>query len=602
MTRHSDIASRIRMRLNRQEGIKSLDQIVLSHGYVEGQPWSFKNHEFQIEIIRDIHQRIAVRKCSQVGLSELMVQKTLALLASIPNLRMMFSLPTKEMALTFSKDRIDGAINASDHYSGMTVAASNSAGYKELGSSKLYVVGTHGAKAGISVPVEFLISDEVDFSNEVVLGKMNSRLRHAKIKDEFGNRGYRARFSTPTVDGFGIDLDFQKGDQRHYLVKCKCCEKWVLPSYLSDFVVPGYDGPMAEFGKPELRDERYDISKAWIKCPSCSKNLWPSLLDPDRRQWVAKKPDVVKYRSYQVSPWDVPSYNEPHVILESFDDYPLLSDFMNFVIGLPHSDAENSFFTDTVHRERYCVLAHYSTAQELWTATLVMAHTYGGMDVGKTCHLTVRIRVGKGSHVVHMQKIHNTRANPATQQVLDAYDEFNMRRLLIDNGPDITLVKSLVGARDGISAVVYVRDNPSVATEKANGEQINVDRTRSLSMLLADHNSGYLCYPRQENLAMDLYAHFKTTKKIREKNADGEMVARFVKSDDADHWVHSLNYSGMAVFLEEFSAAESHGAAALPSVAGVKLGSAVKDKPKDKLEGSLRGLFGFRQPNVGRRR
>lgn len=577
--------NKLRMRLNREEGLKNLSQVVLDHAYVEGEKFSFKDHEYQIEIINDTHQRIGVRKCSQVGLSELMVQKTLGLMTVIPNIRIIFTLPTKEMASTFSKDRFDGAITASDHYTSMVKAGDNSAGFKKIGSSMLYVAGTYGAKAAISIPAEVIMSDEVDFSNEVVIGKLNSRIRHAKTEDAHGNRGYRYRFSTPTVDGFGIDLDFKAGDQRYYMCRCEHCETFVLPDFQQDLLVPGFDRPIMEFNREALHDPRVDVSAAWMKCPSCGKDLWSSLLQPDRRLWVPKFTEVWDH-SYQVYPWDVPKYNVPSAIMKQVGDYPLKSDFMNFVIGLPYSDTENTFTTDQAHKDRFCTV-------NLWIFMncVVPAPTVGGMDIGKTCHLTVKTKVSGGWHVIWAEKIRNTIADPAAPKVIARYDFYNMRKLCIDAGPDITLVNTLVGAREGIVAVVYVRNVAGIVPVhvKPNGEVINADRTKTLKLLMEAHNTGSMHYPHSQELRDEIFDHFKTTKKIREKDNDGEWTERFVKSDDNDHWVHSLNYCGIAGMVTEMAEGQPV-AYAPPEVGKVKLGSAVTEKKEP--DAVLQGLFG----------
>ena len=588
MAKGSGVAERLRMRLNREEGLKNLSQVVLDHAYVEGKKFSFKDHEYQIEIMNDTRQRIGVRKCSQVGLSELMIQKTLAVMTVMPNIRIIFTLPTKEMANEFSKDRFDGAIMASDHYTAMVKAGDNSAGYKRIADSSLYIRGTFGAKAAISIPAEMLMSDELDFSNEAVIGKLNSRIRHAQTEDEHGNRGYRYRFSTPTVHGFGIDLDFNAGDQRYYMCKCERCETWVLPDFATDLVVPGFDDKMINFGREHLHSDKIDITTAWMKCPCCGKDLWPSLMQPERRSWVAKRPDVWDH-SYQVAPWDVPKYNTPPAVMKQVADYPLKSDFYNFVIGLPHSDNENTFNTEQTHKDRFCTVALWIYMNHVLTAS-----TVGGMDVGKTLHLTVKTRVSGGWHVIWMEKIRNTPEDPAIQKVIDRYDFYRMQKLCIDAGPDISLVNALVMAREGIKAVVYVQMNRSVVPveEKNCGTVINADRTKTLKLLLEAHNSGNLWYPYKDELKEELYQHLKTTKKIREKNSQDEWVERFVKSDDNDHWVHSLNYANIAGLVCDMLIGDVayH---APPGVGTVKVGSKAPEKPESTESHTvLKGLFG----------
>ena len=173
----NSLYERLRMRLDREAGMTALDETVEKYGYIQGKRFSFDGHEFQREIIRDTSSRIAVRKCSQVGLSELMVQKLLAMASSMRHVRFIFTLPTKEMATMFSKDRIDGAIEQSDFYSSLVSASTNSASQKQIGSCTVYVAGSFGSNSAISVPAEVVVSDEVDFSNPIVLGKLNSRLR-----------------------------------------------------------------------------------------------------------------------------------------------------------------------------------------------------------------------------------------------------------------------------------------------------------------------------------------------------------------------------------------------------------------------------------------
>ena len=592
MSMKGSVTERFRMALNREQGMQNLDQVAEKYGMVEGEPFTFGDHEFQREIMRDTASRIDVRKCSQVGLTEMMVQKVLAMMATMRNVRIMFSQPTKEMAVKFSKDRIDGGVEQSPHYKAMVAAGSDAAGMKKLGSNYLYIIGTFGANSAISVPAEMIISDETDFSNATVLGKLNSRIRHAKHVDERGQRGYRYRFSTPTVDGFGIDLGFQAGDQRYYLCKCRHCNKWQQPDYLRDFVLPGWDKDIKEFGRDNLDDERIDVDSAFIKCNDCGNDLWDSLCDPSRRQWVATKQGNFNH-SYQVYPWDVPKYNTPSNIITQYEGYPLKADFFNFVIGIPYSDSENTFSTDDKHRKAYCTL-------EMWIygQYIVPCQTVGGMDIGKVCHLTVKAKVGLRWHIVWMEKIHNTKDEPAVPVVLSRYDFYRMKKLCIDAGPDITLVNLLVAAREGIQAVVYTTVAGFIPiAEKADGDTINADRTKTLTLLLNDHNSGTNSYPARDDMRIELYKHLATTKKVRQPAADGfTMVEKFIKTDKQDHWVHSLNYCNIAAMACELvSGKEVVGV--MPGTSTVKVGSqAEPDRERVEAGHALAGMFGMAKP------
>lgn len=543
----TESVNRIRMQLSREDGLKELDKVVLKNGYVGGNPYSFKDHEYQIEILKDTRSRISVQKCSQVGLSELMVQKILAMCATMNHTRIIFTLPTREMAMAFSKDRFDGAIEQSPLYTGMIERASNSATQKKIGTCTLYIAGSFGANSAISVPAECVISDEEDFSNEVILGKLNSRLRHASLCDERGNRGIRMRFSTPTVDGYGVNNGFTAGDQRYYFCKCNHCEKWTLPDFFHSFVLKGLDRSPRELSKEDLRDRRLLVDETYIRCNHCGKDIAEALKDSTRRQWVSKYPDVWEH-SYQVSPWDVPVYNPPNSVLKQLGDYPLKSDFYNFVIGIPYSDSENTFETSTQFREKQSVVVPVPPANAKREGD-----TFAGLDIGKTCHLTIFRRAGKDYELIWCEKITNSKEDPAAPKILSRFDSYGVRKLCIDAGPDITLVNTLVSSRPGISAVVYVRSTTSLTAMdiKQEGTVINSDRTKTLSLLLAKHNSGEIKYPNNYEMTYDIFEHLKTTKKIRERSADGNMIEKFCKSSDTDHWVHSMNYAMIAAATSE---------------------------------------------------
>lgn len=569
----SDVVARLRMRLDREAGMRQLDETVLKYGHANGQPWSFKDHEFQREIIRDTSSRISVRKCSQVGLSEIMVQKLLAMAASLRHVRIIFTLPTKEMATSFSRDRVDGAIDQSDFYSGLVEKANNSAAQKKIGSCMVYLTGTFGSNSAISIPAEVVICDELDFSNPVVIGKLNSRLRHAQIVDENGNRGLRYYFSTPTVDGFGIDAEFQKGSQKYYQVKCKCCNHWQVPTFNQSFRVKGFDDAMEKFSREDAHHLVDTLDQTKMHCEKCDADLFPSLIDPDHREWVSIHPGRGD-QSYQVSPWDLPHYNTPNAVVKQVADYPLKSDFYNFVLGIPFSDATNSFITDDLYKMTVRTVDPIG-----YLAGLVTQHTVMGMDVGKICHLTVAISMGKKLHIVWAEKIKNTRDLPAAPEVIKRFDYFKCAFMCVDSGPDITLVNTLVQQRE-IKAVVYVRNinGPKFFEEKSNEPVINVDRTKSLTFMLDKHNSQDIQYPKNDAITNEIFEHLKTTKKIRRQNTDGTITEMFQATSSVDHWVHSIHYAMIAAEVKFGLGYVGVGICAPVSVTAVTVGKTHKEE------------------------
>ena len=569
--------NRLQTRLNREVGLSRLDQVVEEHGRIEGEPFSFEGHEFQRAIINDTHSRVYVRKCSQVGLSELMVQKLLAMSSVLRHKRIIFTLPVAHMAQKFSKDRIDGVINQSPYYSSMVKSANNSASQKLINTTTLYVGGTYGDTGAISVPAYAVVSDEIDFSNQVTLGKLSSRLRHAP-KDDHGYAGLRFEFSTPTVEEFGIDERYKRGNQMCYHAQCRHCDQWVVPDFLTDFKIPGYDKSIVELEKIDFRNPDYEFDKAWIACPKCDGDLWEDLCDPTRRKWIATAPQNYEH-SYQVHPWDVPTYNTPQSIIRQFEEYSTFQDFMNFVVGLPFTSPENSFMVDEEHRRR----ATAGVEHWVFNNFIVNQGTVIGMDVGKICHMVVIRPVGVYSQVVWAEEIRNSPSAPATEQVLERYDWFQCVAMCVDAGPDLTLVNNLVVARGlgKITAVQYVRTVSGLGlyTEHDDGELIKAARTKSLSETLKRHNTGKIQYARP--VADVMFPHLKNLKKVRELDNSGEYVDRFEKIGP-DHYAHSLNYAELA--RERMVAVLNTGVVGAPAtVSKTRIGATSESARNEKL-------------------
>jgi ribosomal protein S27E len=547
---------------------------VQSHTRLSGANFSFKDHEMQQQIFDDPSSRLSVRKCSQVGLSELLVRKLLTIMGVARYVRVIYTLPTRQFAMKFSKDRVDSVISESPTLSGMIKKGADSVEQKVFTNSNvLYMAGTFGDASAISIPATYVVNDELDFSNLEIIGKMSSRLRHAPVNPD-GHRGYHYKFSTPTLPNYGVSEGFDQGTQNYYMVKCKCCNHVQAPSWYSDFVIPGYDDDIKELDRTIMRRlmDRGAHNEAYIKCQKCGKSLMESLLDKDRRQWVAKYPKREE-SSYQISPWDVPVYNTPKSILSQMLGYNRLMDFYNFVLGLDFVDADSIFLEEVFNLHNRATWWPYTDSDN--SGSLIQ--TVIGMDVGKICHFTVGVMVGEKLHIVYAEEINHTQTKPAIEAIKSRLLFFNCNVFCLDAGPDITLVRQLLefcGLYNIRSyAVEYVR-KVGLKDYELNEETrvCKANRTNLLTDLMKDHNNGRVQYVRQESAKiMPTFKEQVTNmKKIVREQPDGEMLEQFVKTGP-DHFGHSLNYCRIASLIHDGPSSTVVGA--LPMVTGVKMRS-----------------------------
>jgi len=86
---------------------------------------------------------------------------------------------------------------------------------KRVGDSVIYYRGTWTDRAALMIPADLYIADEVDRSKQEVVMQYSTRLQHSDYK-------WRWYFSNPSTPGYGVDVMWQKSDQKHYFYKCEC--------------------------------------------------------------------------------------------------------------------------------------------------------------------------------------------------------------------------------------------------------------------------------------------------------------------------------------------------------------------------------------------
>ena len=185
---------------------------ICAHTKLNNRPFSFKDHEYQERILQSEATEKVVRKCSQVGISEMSVRVSLAYADIMRNgFNQIYTLPTHKFAERFSKTRVDDVVRESKRLNSKLTM--DNVDVKRFGSNHIYYTGTFGDSAAISVPADMLWHDETDFSDQEILEKFTSRVTHSPFKWKFS-------LSTPTVGGFGIDLLFT--NSRRHFNQCKC--------------------------------------------------------------------------------------------------------------------------------------------------------------------------------------------------------------------------------------------------------------------------------------------------------------------------------------------------------------------------------------------
>lgn len=578
-----DVYSRIADRVNSGTILGDLPAWISKNTFLKGKPWSFKNHEFQIAIAKDQSNQKRVKKCSQVGLTELQIRLALAYLRVSNGRSLMYVLPFTKMAQRISQSRIEPVIEESPSLTSSLIAGANSALYKRIGNSHLYVGGADKPTEAISAPLDKLVIDERDFCRERVLGIYNSRMRHTEDGAEM-----RDEFSTPSISNFGISAGYNGSDQKRYLCKCAHCNQYQAVEFEDQIVIPGYSGLIKDLEKEDFTFHRYEFDKAYLRCIRCGKELDSSLGDPSRRQWVAKFPGR-SISGYSVVPSDVPKYNAtPRVILQ-MADYSSPQDYWNFVLGKELDTNDNKINNEI--------------AKELFTGEMLGSgeNMCVGIDVGKSVHIMVGKKINGLRCVVNIYKI-SFKTSDVFAEICNILDAFKFDLCTIDAQPDISLPNRLIEkyGEQRVHACYYVKGKKASSEiyelDEETG-QVNAARTRGFDSMVKAVNKKGFEFPRvDDDMKKEVLEHFQQIARKEEYDAEGEKVAKWVKLSESDHYFHSLFYLHLS--MEMFDGDYSAGDEALPlNIASVKIGSANSGKIQSAQAGDLAtalGMMGFK--------
>jgi hypothetical protein len=538
---YAEHLSRLRAAVERSHTLATIGPWICEHTSLRGEPFSFLGHEFQNTIVSDPRRQKNIRKCAQVGLSELSARVTLAFANILDATTWIYTLPTATFAEAFVKTRIDPIIDTSKTLRDAIHRTNDNATMKQFGSSFIYFKGTVGQGAAISVPADGLVHDEVDFSDQMVMSSYESRLIHSPYK-------IKLKFSTPTVGGFGISAEFDTSQRFWNFVKCSHCTHWFLPSYFDHVQIPGFSGEKKEISKDKLPNLRWQ--EATLLCPSCGKE--PDL-GPAHRAWVCENPmEDHEAAGYQIQPFDAPTIITAPYLVEASTKYDRFVDFTNFALGLPAQDQETSFTHEDLERMKV-------SGKPDGFYMHVM-----GIDMGLTCHIVV---LGCDPFdrcvAVHFEQVPLSRVFERKREL---QLEYRTGVTVMDSQPYADMLMRMQATDPNLYGAVYVtskdlavysvkkteEDEKALDGEKKSGQgeererQVNVNRNRAFDGLLEAARRGLVGLtdgPYWDTVGK----HLMDMKRVKEFTREKEVAYVWQKSAKAqDHFHHALLYGWVA--------------------------------------------------------
>lgn len=479
--------------------------------------WDFAERLWQIAIFDDMWPKLVIKKAAQIGMTVIMLCKTLHFLDQRKRSRGMYTLPRQDDLYTFVPARLVPMIKASPYLQarvGTDKDDPQGVRLRRIGSSYLYF--SEGSVEPREVPVDILANDEVDRSNQEFLDQYEARLDASPL-------GYHYRFSTPTISGFGISRLWEQSDRREWFVKCTRCNKEQMLDW-----------------EKTLNFDR--DGQPFFGCVKCRLPLDPEAII--NGQWIPTATSVI--HGYHVSHMMLP-LSKPAPILYQQSLGMKSKNFANLRLGntfVPSAGGMPPEIFDV------CFEAPYEKA----IAPDGKHPYYVGVDQANDIHVLIGKKVGPSLDVVYATVLRYN-SDDSWDRLGKLIQRFRPACCIIDALPNRhnvkTLAKELRGRR--IYAAFYDTNPQARQTLRPDrneiGEQVVfIHHTDSFDELRDDISAGKIGLwgrdRRDSPTIVDIVDHCNNIKRDEEeRNTKVGLVTIGVwRATGATHWANALNY------------------------------------------------------------
>jgi hypothetical protein len=523
-----------KLRFGDSNASQSMGEWITANTTLKKRPFSFQDYPFQKAIADDMHSNLSVKKCSQVGLTEVQLRKYLAILTRSQALSGIFSLPNEKMFTKIYNGRIKPILEQDAVFNPPSATKpTRSKDQIQIRDSFGYITAcTEGDATSISA--DFLFHDELDLSPQEIIALYQSRLQGSDMR-------ITQSFSTPTFVNFGIDKNYKASDQREYTMKCEACNHIQIPRFTPRFVhLDHFPFDVEEFTELTAQDiNQLNLENVYVKCEKCGARL--DLSNADQREWVATYPSRLNTRGYQVRPFSTHRIKPDYIFkqLANYQERSFTRGFYNTVLGEEYTSADAKIQRADVEA---CMAKGTASIPNIsWNTPC-----YIGIDVGMTCYITVSYDDHEGwPHYVLFETVPAAFLVRRVEEILKIY---NIVQGTIDRFPYTNEANELRDITHGRIMPVQYRGNhglqpvfepdTKVISHYSSNNTIALDRVQAL---VSNRKMVISGYQGQREVVID-----QLTDMVRNDSPDQEDMGTWLKVSGNDHYMHSIAFNQLA--------------------------------------------------------
>lgn len=482
-----------------------------------GVPLDFKRYEYLMSIIDSRAPRITIIKGAQMGftIACILLALVLAKRGGIRGIGYWF--PTSGEAQIFSKARFTPLMDQNPHVwdpRGMDV---DSAELKRIGQVAIYLrgAGQRGGATGKStsavksIPLDVNILDESDEMDPVRVDAIKHRLDASENPRE-------VMLSTPTLPGYGVDLDYAASNQMAWLRKCRRCNEWnCFEDTYPDCIAEPTNEP------------------AFYVCSKCREEFIPIF-----GEWVARKPEVTDHEGYWISQLCAPSKTAADIVKASREaiESGRHREFQNQTLARAYAEVD-----EEITRQQLEALLTDDPRPLEHEGPCAM-----GVDPGKPHWYEVRVRV------TERDTVQVARGQASSYEELSRISKrYNVESGVMDQGYDPSAVAKFCQDHPGWFGCLYVGGKKGDADWDHKSRMVKVGRTRLLDTARNDIIEKNVSFYRKDEFWDQQFVPQMTNLKraTNENGTTGDRQGVWIVTGGKknDHLRHANAYCRLAV-------------------------------------------------------
>lgn len=497
-------------------------------------PYSVRHHPW----VREMHDakvpNVSIQKAAQMGCTEVAINICFYAL-DILKKDVLYVLPTALNASDFSRSRFNTALKNSE-YLDQLFTDTNSIALKQTGAgANLYIRGSKSDAGLKSVPVSFLILDEVDEMEQQKLWLALERLSGHIDKSVIA-------LSTPTIPNRGINKLYLDGTQEHFFFSCPHCGKHIELKWPESFIIHGDC-----VGDPAC-------SKSQLICYECKKELKqqdkPNFLS---KAYWKKTAEADGHRSFyinQLYSFAISPRELANAYHRGLGDDAAAVEFYNSKLGLPYIPEGGQVSDEELDN---CARDYTKNADRPEVAGRLITM---GVDQGKWNHICVcewfikeytnDLNLSAFCKLLWEGKVPGDNFD----YLGDLMREWQVLHCVIDADPQINDARRFARQYPGFATLCRYRAGVSAKEIKLSEDEgvqlATVDRTNWLDASLGRFHTDRVELPR--DTSTEFKSHIKNITRTYETDRNGNPKAVYVNAG-ADHFCHAFNYAEIALPL-----------------------------------------------------